>query len=115
MGISGFSLHFGWLLIRSLYKEDYLHFFFVSFWLHGYCGQLEGRALVNRFNHTSWVAVLTPPDRPKWVRNRYVIEVLMAFLCSHVAFLEFSVDAGVFGKGLSQISSFFSYTLLMKR
>ena len=30
---------------------------------------------VNRFNHTSWMVVVTPTDRPKSVRNRYVIEV----------------------------------------
>ena len=30
---------------------------------------------VNRFNHTSWVDVVTPTDRPKSVRNRCVIEV----------------------------------------
>ena len=29
----------GWLLVPSLYKEDYLHNFdCVSFWLQGYCG-----------------------------------------------------------------------------
>ena len=32
--------------------------------------------LVNRFNHTSWVTVVTPTDRPKSVRIRCVIEVL---------------------------------------
>ena len=32
-------LRFGWLLVLSLYKEDYLQIFkFVSFWLHGCCG-----------------------------------------------------------------------------
>ena len=32
-------LHFGWLLVLSLHKEDYLQFFkCVSFWLHGFCG-----------------------------------------------------------------------------
>ena len=30
---------------------------------------------VNQVNHTSWVAVVTPTDRPKSVRNRYVIEL----------------------------------------
>ena len=41
---------------------------------------------VNRFNHTSWVGVITPTDRPKSVRNRCVVEVLVAFLCCHVVF-----------------------------
>ena len=32
-------LRFGWLLVLSLYKEDYLQIFkCVSFWLHGCCG-----------------------------------------------------------------------------
>ena len=35
--------------------------------------------LVNRFNHTSGVTVVTPTDRPKSVRNRCVIGVLVAF------------------------------------
>ena len=33
---------------------------------------------VNQVNHTSWVAVVTPTDRPKSVRNRCVIEFFMA-------------------------------------
>ena len=49
-------LRFGWLLFLGLYKEDYLQIFnCVSFWLHGCCGNLEGWALVNRFNHTDCV------------------------------------------------------------
>ena len=32
-------LRFGWLLVLSLYKEDYLQIFkCVSFWLHGCYG-----------------------------------------------------------------------------
>ena len=42
-------------------------------------------ALVNWFNHTSWVTAVTPTDRPKSVRNSYVIKFLVAFLCCHVA------------------------------
>ena len=30
---------------------------------------------VNQVNHTSWVAVVTPTDRHKSVRNRCVIEL----------------------------------------
>ena len=30
---------------------------------------------VNQVNHSSWVAVVTPTDRPKSVRNRCVIEL----------------------------------------
>ena len=32
------------------------------------------------------MTVVTPTDRPKSVRSRCVIEVLVAFLCCHVAF-----------------------------
>ena len=58
-----------WLLVCCLYKEVYLQIFkCVSFWLHGCCGEWEGGP-VNQVNHTSWVAVVTPTDRPKSVRN----------------------------------------------
>ena len=43
---------------------------------------------VNQVNHTSWVAVVTPTDRPKSVRNRCVIELFVA-LCCHFALLTF--------------------------
>ena len=36
---------------------------------------------MNRLNHTSWVTVVTPIDRPKSVRNRYVIEVFGGVVC----------------------------------
>ena len=65
----------GWLLVCCLYKEVYLQIFKrVSFWLHGCCGEWEGWAR-KPVNHTSWVAVVTPTDRPKSVRNRCVIEL----------------------------------------
>ena len=35
---------------------------------------VEGWDPVNQFNFTSWVAVVTPTDRPKSVRNRRLIE-----------------------------------------
>ena len=71
----------GWLLVCCLYKEVYLHIFkCVSFWLHGCCGEWEGRVL-KPFNHTSWVAVVIPTDRPKSVRNRCVIELLCGIIC----------------------------------
>ena len=79
--------------------------------LHNCCGEWEGWDPVNWFNHTGWV---TPTDRPKSVRNRYVIKVLVAFLCCHVAF-GFSVGVGAFVIGLSQISSFFPCILQLER
>ena len=32
-------------------------------------------------NHTSWVAVVTPTDRPKSVRNRCLIELFCGVVC----------------------------------
>ena len=55
-----------------------------------------------------FVIIITPTDRPKSVRNRFVIEVLVAFLCCHVAFFDFYVDIETYVIGLSQISFFFS-------
>ena len=57
----------------------------------------------NRFNHHSRVAVVTPTDRPKSVRNHCVIEVF-----GGVGVLDFSVGIRTFDIGLNQISSFFS-------
>ena len=36
---------------------------------------------VNQVNHTSWVTVVTPTDRPKSVRNRCVIELFCGVVC----------------------------------
>ena len=52
----------------------------VSFWLNGYCGEWEGGP-VNQVNHTSWVAVVTPTDRPKSVRNCCFIELFCGVVC----------------------------------
>ena len=35
----------------------------------------------NQVNHTSWVTVVTPTDRPKSVRNRCVIELFCGVVC----------------------------------
>ena len=70
-----------WLLVCCLYKEVYLQFFkCMSFWLHGCCGEWEGGP-VNQVNHTSWVAVVTPTDRPKSVRNCCLIELFCSVVC----------------------------------
>ena len=42
---------------------------------HIYMLRLVGRWARKPVNHTSWVAVVTPTDRPKSVRNRCVIEL----------------------------------------
>ena len=70
-----------WLLVCCLYKEVYLqNLKCVSFWLHVCCGEWEGGP-VNQVNHTSWVAVVTPTDRPKSVRNCCLIELFCCVVC----------------------------------
>ena len=52
------------------------------------------------------MAIVTPTDRPRLVRNHCVIEVFGGVFV--LAYLDFYVSVGAFVKGLSQISSFFS-------
>ena len=59
------------------------------------------------FNHTSWMTVVNLKDRPKSVRNRYLIEVFDGRFLYHLAFWSFLLCI-VFFIGLSQISSLFS-------
>ena len=56
------------------------------------------------------MAIITPTDRPKSVRNRCVIEEFGGAFVFSRCFLDFSVGVGVFVIGLSQIFSFFSNT-----
>ena len=57
---------------------------------------------VNLVNHTSWVAVVTPTDRPKL--SNFFVALFMLSLCP----FDISAGVGAFVIGLSQISSFFS-------
>ena len=50
------------------------------FWLHNFCGYLEGMLLVNQFNHTSLMTVVTPTDSPESFHNRWVIKVFACVL-----------------------------------
>ena len=43
--------------------------------------RLVGRWARKPVNHTSWVAVVAPTDRPKSVRNRCVIELFCGVVC----------------------------------
>ena len=61
---------------------------------------------VNQVNHTSWVAVVTPTDRPKSVRE-CVIELFCGVVC--VVTLPFRHFCWCKVIGLSQISSFFPF------
>ena len=54
------------------------------------------------------MAVVTPTDRPKSVRNRCVIEVFGGVFVFSRFFLDFSVGDGACVIGLRQISSFLS-------
>ena len=47
-------------------------------------------------NHTSWMVAFTPANRPKTVRNHYVIGVFGGNILLPLSFLEFSVGKGFF-------------------
>ena len=76
-------------------------------------GEWEGP--VNQVNHTSWVAVVTPTDRPKSVRNRCVINFFVALFVLSLCPFDISAGVGAFVIGLSQISSFFLLVYIIKR
>ena len=63
---------------------------------------------VNLVNHTSWVAVVTPTDRPNSVRNCYLINHFVALFVLSLCPFDISVGVGAFVIGLGQISSFLS-------
>ena len=68
------------MLVCCLYKEAYLHIFKRVPFYTAVAG--SGKVgLVNQVNHTSWVAVVTPTDRPKSIRNRCVIELFCVVVC----------------------------------
>ena len=79
----------------------------VSFGLHGCCREWECWAR-KPVNHTSWMNVVTPSDRPKLVGNRCVIELFGdVFVLSCYPF-DLYVGLRAFVIGLSKISSFSS-------
>ena len=63
---------------------------------------------VNQVNHTSWVAVVTPTDRPKSVCNCCLIELFVALFVLSLCPFDISVGIWAFVIGLGQISSFLS-------
>ena len=63
---------------------------------HNCCGEWEGWDPVNWFNHTSWVAIVTPTDRLKSVRNRCVIKVFGGVFVLSQCVLDLSVVVGTF-------------------
>ena len=47
-------------------------------------GENEGIIIINCYHNTSdtsWVALVTPTDRPKSVRNRCLIELFCGIVC----------------------------------
>ena len=80
-----------WFLVyTSIMRLIYTIFKCVPSWMHGCCGEWEGSAR-KLVNHTSWVAVVTPTDRPTFsVRNRCVIDFFVAlFVLSLCPFWQF--------------------------
>ena len=57
---------------------------------------------------TSWVALVTPTDRPKSVRNRCLIRTFCGVVCVVTCPFDISVGVGAFVIGLGHISSFLS-------
>ena len=71
---------FSWLLVLGLYKDAYLQI--TNALLITQLMRLVCWDPVIRFNHTSWVTMVTPNDRLKSVCNRYVIEVFGTLVLS---------------------------------
>ena len=70
---------------------------------------LVGRWARKPVNHTSWVALVTPTDHPKSVRNLCLIEPFCGVVCAVTCPFDISVGVGAFVIGLGQISSFLSF------
>ena len=123
--VPGSRSKFGnWTSVPSLYSwniaecdvkpqstnQQLQNFKHVSFLLHGCCG--NGKVgPVNKVNHTSWVTVVTPTDRPKSVPNRCVIELFWGVVCVLILPFDISVGVRAFVIGLSQISPFLSWII----
>ena len=86
----------------------------LTFYQISFCGWWGGLDRVNRFNHTSWVVIVNPADRPQSVRNGCVIEVSGGVFCVDASLFGFSVGVGAFAIGLSQISSFLHYAIFKR-
>ena len=73
-------LRLGWLLVCCLYKEVYLQILNVCPFDYTAVAGNGKVGPVNQVNHTSWVAIVTPTDRPKSVRGS-VIELFCGVVC----------------------------------
>ena len=70
-----------------------------------------GRWVRKPVNHTSWMAIVTPTDRPKSVRNCSLIELFCGVVCVATLPLWHFCWYRAFVIGLGQISSFLSWSL----
>ena len=69
---------------------------------------------VNQVNHTSWVAIVTPTDRPKSVLNRSVIDLFVAlFVLSFLPFLLFCWCRGFCHRTESDLFLFLLFFILL--
>ena len=85
-------------------KKDCLQIFkCLFFWLYGFCREWEGFV-----NHTSWVVVVTPTDRPKSVRNRWKIKHFVDVFVLSLRFFIFCCYLGFF---FLNSSNFFIFLL----
>ena len=71
------------------------------------CGSWQVVAPAYRFSRTRWIAVVTPDNRPGFIRIRFVIEVFVGVIVLSLCFLGFSVCTDFCHTvGLSQVSFF---------
>ena len=77
--------------------------------------RLVGRWARKPVNHNSWVALVTPTDRPESVRNRCLIELFCGVVCVVTCPFDISVGVGAFVIGLGQISSFLSKSPMLQQ
>ena len=61
----------------------------------------SGKVARKPVNHASWVAVITPTDRPKSVCNRCLIEFFVALFVMSLCPFDISVGVGAFVIGLT--------------
>ena len=85
----------GWLLVCCLYKEVYLQILNVCPFDYTAVAGSGKVGPVNKVKYTSWVAVVTPTDRPTSVRNRCVIELFVALFVLSLCPFNISVGAGL--------------------
>ena len=94
------------MLKQAVLPLVFFFFKFLFFWLHSRCWKWEGMALKSQINHTGWMTVVAPIDRPKSVRNCYAME----HFCSVFVLLYLCIVCrlGEFATRVHQIASLFS-------